>query len=90
VPDIIDRWISEHRNIAASEILDFGCGEGACALGLALNYEPRSVVGVDIMPDPARCLPLAREHLGLESLPGTFACIAWPPDPCTTRRSVST
>jgi SAM-dependent methyltransferase len=73
VPEILDSWISQHRSFRDADVLDFGCGEGTAALGLALNYGPRSVVGVDIMPDPERCLPLAREQLGLDVLPGNLA-----------------
>jgi len=69
VPRILSSWIAPRRPIRGADVLDFGCGEGVTALGLALAERPRRVVGVDIMPDPERCLPLAREQLGIESLP---------------------
>jgi cyclopropane fatty-acyl-phospholipid synthase-like methyltransferase len=69
VPQIVSSWVEPERAIRGADVLDFGCGEGVTALGLALRYHPRRVVGVDIMPDPERCLPLARQHIGLESLP---------------------
>jgi len=72
VPTILDSWISQHFPFRGADVLDFGCGEGISALALALNYEPRSVVGVDIMPDPERCLPLAQENLGLQDLPANL------------------
>ncbi|MCG6899774.1 MAG: class I SAM-dependent methyltransferase [Gammaproteobacteria bacterium] len=50
-------------------ILDFGCGEGTTALGLALEYAPSHVVGVDKMPAPERRLPIAGTEPGLSSLP---------------------
>ena len=45
VPHVVDHWISEYGTLRGSDVLDFGCGEGVSALGLALNYQPRSVVG---------------------------------------------
>jgi 2-polyprenyl-3-methyl-5-hydroxy-6-metoxy-1,4-benzoquinol methylase len=69
VPAILAEWITPLRPLEGADVLDFGCGEGVTALGVALSMQPRRVVGVDIMPDPERCLPLAREQLGLEELP---------------------
>jgi 2-polyprenyl-3-methyl-5-hydroxy-6-metoxy-1,4-benzoquinol methylase len=69
LPEIIAEWVGDYTPLADAEILDFGCGEGITALGLALQYGPARVVGVDIMPDPERCLPVARAELGLSSLP---------------------
>jgi SAM-dependent methyltransferase len=69
VPRIVSRWIDPLRPLRGADVLDFGCGEAVTALGLALNYGPRRIVGVDIMPDPERCLPLARDHLAIETLP---------------------
>jgi 2-polyprenyl-3-methyl-5-hydroxy-6-metoxy-1,4-benzoquinol methylase len=69
LPEIIADWVDQHTTLADAEILDFGCGEGITALGLALQYAPARVVGIDIMPDPERCLPVAKTGLGLTSLP---------------------
>ena len=69
LPATIAEWVGDYTPLADAEILDFGCGEGITALGLALQYAPARVVGVDIMPDPERCLPIARTELGLSSLP---------------------
>ncbi len=69
LPATISQWVEEYCELRNAEILDFGCGEGISALGLALQYQPSRVVGVDIMPDPERCLPIARTELGLTSLP---------------------
>lgn len=69
LPATIAKWIGDYSPLKDMEILDFGCGEGITALGLALQYAPSRVVGVDIMPDPERCLPVARSELGLSSLP---------------------
>jgi SAM-dependent methyltransferase len=55
--------------LEGAEVLDFGCGEGVAALGLALNHGARRVVGVDIMPDPERCFAVAQRQLRLSQLP---------------------
>jgi SAM-dependent methyltransferase len=73
LPDIIREWVAEHRSLDGASILDFGCGEATTALGMSLRFRPRRVVGVDIMADPDRCLPAAREQLGLEALPPNLA-----------------
>lgn len=69
VPATVSQWVSDYRSLQGADILDFGCGEGIMALGLALQFGPRRVVGIDIMPDPERCLPLAKAQLGLDALP---------------------
>jgi SAM-dependent methyltransferase len=69
VPAILADWFRPHSRIQDADVLDFGCGEGIAALGLALGFHPRRVVGVDIMPDPARCLEVAKKNLPIESLP---------------------
>jgi 2-polyprenyl-3-methyl-5-hydroxy-6-metoxy-1,4-benzoquinol methylase len=73
VPRVLADWIGATRPLAGADILDFGCGEGVSALALALNHGARRVVGVDIGPDPARCLPIAEKHLGLAGLPPNLA-----------------
>lgn len=69
LPRIITEWVGEHRPLDGCDILDFGCGEATTALGFALRPGIGQVVGVDIMPDPDRCAPLARQQLGLAELP---------------------
>ena len=53
VPSILESGVSQYWSLEGSDIMDFGCGEGVAALGLALQYAPRRVVGVNIMPRPA-------------------------------------
>lgn len=69
LPDIIQGWVGDYLKLESSDVLDFGCGEGITALGMAQRFDSRSVRGVDIMPDPLQCLPRARQALGLEALP---------------------
>lgn len=72
VPKVIHEWTKHQIDFRQARILDFGCGDGVAALGLAINHQPQRVVGIDIMPDPANCLPLARSNLDLEALPGNL------------------
>ncbi len=69
VPKTVQQWVGEYRSLDGADILDFGCGEGVAALGMALQFDVKRVTGVDIMPDPERCLPLAKQQLGLDKLP---------------------
>ena len=69
LPEFIAEWAERHCTLTGAKILDFGCGEGITALGVALQFQPLRVVGVDVMPDPERCLPIAKAGLGLSSLP---------------------
>jgi SAM-dependent methyltransferase len=66
---IIAGWVRPRLELRGSRVMDFGCGEGITALGIAREYGAREVVGVDIMPDPGACSVVAREHLALEELP---------------------
>jgi 2-polyprenyl-3-methyl-5-hydroxy-6-metoxy-1,4-benzoquinol methylase len=72
LPGIIDSWVSPNVDLEGAKILDFGCGEGITALGMAMKHESAEVIGVDIMPDPVHCPEQARRHLGLETLPETL------------------
>lgn len=73
LPAIIKAWVKAHVSLDDARILDFGCGEGISALGLALDHKSRLVVGVDIMPDPERCLHVAQSQIGLATLPDNLA-----------------
>ncbi|MGC9964450.1 MAG: class I SAM-dependent methyltransferase [Syntrophobacteraceae bacterium] len=68
LPDIIKSWVDSYVNLANARVLDFGCGHGITALAMAMRFNAR-VLGVDIMPDPAECLPRAHAELGIGALP---------------------
>lgn len=72
VPDIVASWVPAHIELDQADVLDFGCGEGVAALGMLRRKGVRSLLGVDIMPDPARCLPVASEQIGLDALPANL------------------
>lgn len=82
-----DPWFWSHYRDAANIVLslvpsscfesgrnvvDFGCGDGAMALGVASRTEAR-VVGVDLYKTYLRLSVLAKENLGTERLPATLA-----------------
>ena len=69
VPDIISDWLSETGGVYKKDVLEFGCGEGTMALGMALRKQPQRVVGVEVLDVYEQCLPMARQQIGLQSLP---------------------
>lgn len=48
VPSIINEWSSAFGGLTEKVVLDFGCGEGLQAAGIAKNFNPKLVFGVDI------------------------------------------
>lgn len=73
LPEIISSWIEPLFPLQERRMLDFGCGEGTTALGMALQYPTSRVFGVDINSEHERCLPAATEMIGLKALPGNLA-----------------
>ena len=73
LPDLIRDWTKDHLDLEASEVLDFGCGQGITALGMAMRNKARKVSAVDIMPDVKQCLEVAHAQLGLDNLPSNLA-----------------
>ena len=69
IPKVISDWTGKYFELEGKDVLDFGCGEGTSAMGIALSYRARQVVGIEIQPEYERCWGLAKEQLGLESLP---------------------
>ena len=62
---IISEWTADYFEIEGKDVLDFGCGEATTAIGMALQKQPRRMVGVEIQDEYLRCLPLARDQIGL-------------------------
>jgi cyclopropane fatty-acyl-phospholipid synthase-like methyltransferase len=54
-------------------VLEFGCGEGIVALGVAERLAPLRMVGVEISDATAQCLPIAKRYIGIERLPANLA-----------------
>lgn len=64
LPFYLHHWMAEHGGLAGRRILDFGCGSGASAAGIALLGGAELVVGVDINPESRACGGFLREALG--------------------------
>ncbi|MGA1804747.1 methyltransferase domain-containing protein [Rhizobium sp. HT1-10] len=69
VVDIISDWYEPYGGVSGKDMLEFGCGEGTVALGMALRKTPRRVVGVEILDVVNNCEDIARDHFGLQGLP---------------------
>lgn len=69
---IIAEWLEPYGGIKGRNILEFGCGEGIMALGLALQHNPTLIVGVEITNAVRQCQILAQQNLGLVDLPNNL------------------
>jgi cyclopropane fatty-acyl-phospholipid synthase-like methyltransferase len=78
--DVIADWVADYGGIAGKDVLDFGCGEGTMAMGIALRQQPRRIVAVDTHAEIDNCLPFARRELGLETLPANLELKKIDPD----------
>ncbi len=76
----LTNWFEPYGGFDGKDILDFGCGEGAAALGLALQHNVRRIVGIDPGKKIWRCLPRAQEQIGLEHLPPQLELFLMEPD----------
>ena len=72
LPEIIDNWLHNEGGLDGRDILDFGCGEGTTAIGMALAHPTSRVVGVDVQPGFEECGQLAAAQLGLRTLPSNL------------------
>lgn len=60
--NIVGTWIDEETDIKSATILDFGCGDGTTSLGVADNFSPAMVIGVDIR-DPFKNISLIAQKM---------------------------
>jgi trans-aconitate methyltransferase len=65
-------WLSPVFKTDGAAILDFGCGDGVMALGMALQLNPANVVGIDLADDVPLLKRLAESEIGLQELPGNL------------------
>jgi SAM-dependent methyltransferase len=73
IPDIVESWLASYGGLAGRDILDFGCGFGETAAGIALTFNPNMVVGVDIQDKPLQCQRILAEQFGMAALPAGLA-----------------
>ena len=69
LPSFLSHWLSPYGGLAGKRVLDFGCGSGFSAAGIAILGGADLVVGVDINAKSNNCLPFLSEQLGITDLP---------------------
>lgn len=72
LPRIISEWLEPFGGFENRRVLDFGCGFGETAAGIALGYGAQDVHGVDIQAKPEECEAILGSVFGLAGLPGNL------------------
>ncbi len=73
LPEIIRQWVEPHGGLAGRRVLDFGCGFGEMAAGIALACAPAMVVGIDISEEPIKGVEKLKAILGEDGLPSNLS-----------------
>ncbi|WP_051261151.1 class I SAM-dependent methyltransferase [Desulfovibrio inopinatus] len=84
--DTAAEWISRFRDLNHTTVLDFGCGDGATALGLVLRHGIEEAVGVDINPSFTHLLTKASHEISINALPENLAFFHITPGECLASR----
>lgn len=71
--NIIGTWISEETDIKSATILDFGCGDGTTSLGVAENFSPAMVIGVDVRDSFKNIAVVAQNMAPTQKLPSNIS-----------------
>jgi SAM-dependent methyltransferase len=69
LPGHLHDWLAPFGGLEGKRVLDFGCGSGFSAAGIALLGGTDLVVGVDINPESRHCRSFLRSEFGLDDLP---------------------
>jgi len=69
ITEIVSKWVSAHVDLTKSTVLDFGCGWGETALGMALLKGAKHVVGIDLQTSMEKLAERSSRLLGLPALP---------------------
>ena len=72
LPRIIDEWLAPHGGLVGRRVLDFGCGFGEMAAGIAIGFDPAVVVGIDIGRGPIKGIERLEAWLGPGRLPSNL------------------
>lgn len=62
LPSLFGDWLSNHGGVTGKAVLDFGCGDGITAAGIAHALQPRSILGVDINREHVTCAETVARH----------------------------
>jgi len=65
LPRILHIWVKDHGGLKGKKVLDFGCGEGTSAAGIAILHDA-IVHGTDINHEAEACAGLLETHFGME------------------------
>lgn len=65
LPEIVADWVAPHGGLTGRKIMDFGCGLGDLAAGLAFAEPTAEVIGVEVTDQPTG-LASALQPLGLQ------------------------
>jgi 2-polyprenyl-3-methyl-5-hydroxy-6-metoxy-1,4-benzoquinol methylase len=69
LPHILQQWAADYGGLKGKRVLDFGCGFGESAAGIAELLAPEMVLGVDINPESRECVKFYKGKLGRDGLP---------------------
>ncbi|MGY6214836.1 class I SAM-dependent methyltransferase [Methylolobus aquaticus] len=69
LPGVLRDWMGSDFPWTEAEVMDFGCGQGDMALGVACQLGCRRVVGTDIGAEFRDCRRRASSYLGMSDLP---------------------
>ena len=69
IPMVLKQWTEDFGGIKDKRVLDFGCGFGTTAAGVALLTGAEKVVGVDINSESRNCLQFLEDSLNMKCLP---------------------
>lgn len=72
LPRIISEWLEPFGGLENKRVLDFGCGFGETAAGIAMGYGAADVHGVDIQSKPDQCEFILARVFGTSGLPANL------------------
>ena len=72
LPRIIGEWLEPHGGLSGRRVLDFGCGFGEMAAGIALAFDPAIVLGIDIARTPLKGMEKLEGWLGQGGVPSNL------------------
>lgn len=68
----VGEWLGSELAMEATQLVDFGCGDGITALGVTLKSRPRRLIGVDLHQAFSHLGKVARQQLNLATLPNAL------------------
>lgn len=71
--NVVGSWIAAETDIRKATIVDFGCGDGTTGLGVADNFFPKMVIGVDIRDSFKNASLTAQKMTARQQLPSNIS-----------------